>query len=291
MRPEVMRPEAMRPEELRELEPDFWRAPSAHNTQPWVLRYGGDAVEIGWDPRNALPLSDPTGRDLRLSLGAFVECCLIVCADAGLAVGFEEDYSEPDQRVGRLVAADAAYLTSFRAGDVRRRASSRGAYQPGPLSDAAIAQVRELAVAAGGEVRLMPCRDLAGLLHAADRHQFGDPPVVRELRQWLRLYRGHPNYHVDGLTDRALALSRLDAAGLRAVLAPAAYPLFRRAGLPQLLAAASRGLLDYDGQVLILVAPAVCGPAQQVAMGRLLQRQWLALSGHGYATHPLRALR
>src|SRR5215470_8587014 len=37
----------MIPDELRELEPDFWRAPSAHNTQPWVLRYGDTAAEIG----------------------------------------------------------------------------------------------------------------------------------------------------------------------------------------------------------------------------------------------------
>jgi len=74
---------------------------------------------------------------------------------------------------------------------------------------------------------------------------------------------------------------------LRAVLAPGAYGLLRRAGLPRLLAAASRGLLDYEGQVLILVAPPGCGPEGQVTMGRVLLRQWLGLARHGYATHPL----
>jgi hypothetical protein len=54
---------------LRALEPDFWRAPSAHNTQPWVLRYHDTSAEIGWDPACTLPAGDPTGRDLRLSLG------------------------------------------------------------------------------------------------------------------------------------------------------------------------------------------------------------------------------
>lgn len=277
----------MKLEALRDLEADFWRAPSAHNTQPWVLHYGEDAVGIGWDQSRALPLSDPTGRDLRLSLGAFAECCLIVCASAGIAVGFQPDYRETDQRIGHLFAAPAAYATPFTTADVTGRMSSRVAYQAGSLTGEAIAEVRELAAAEGGEVRVVSCRELAGLLYDADRHQFGTPPVVAELRQWLRLTPRHPDYHHDGLTDRALALSKADAIGLRVVLARAAYPVLRRVGLPTMLAIASRGLLDYEGQVLVLVAPPECGPEGQVAMGRVLVRQWLALSRRGYATHPL----
>jgi hypothetical protein len=125
------------------------------------------------------------------------------------------------------------------------------------------------------------------MLSEADRHLFGVPPVAAELRAWLRLTPRHPAYLLDGLTDRTLALSRFEAAGLRAVLAPAAYRPLRRAGLPRLLAAASGGLLDYEGQVVILVAPPGCAPAGQVAMGRVLLRQWLALARRGYATHPL----
>jgi hypothetical protein len=110
---------------LTELEPDFWRAPSAHNTQPWVLRYHDSSVEIGWDPAYALAASDPTGRDLRLSLGAFAETCLIVCANAGLAVGFRPDLTEPARRIGHLVAATQPYATPFTTEDVRRRTSGR----------------------------------------------------------------------------------------------------------------------------------------------------------------------
>ncbi|MFC7484040.1 hypothetical protein ACFQX7_33960 [Luedemannella flava] len=76
---------------LRGREAVFRRAPSAHNTQPWVVRYGTDEVAVHWDPARALPDSDPTGRDLFLSLGAFVEACLITAADAGLPVSVEVD--------------------------------------------------------------------------------------------------------------------------------------------------------------------------------------------------------
>jgi hypothetical protein len=284
---------------LRGLEADFWRAPSAHNTQPWVLRYPEDhtdgrhgdhtdgPVEIGWDPARTLPAGDPTGRDLRLSLGAFTETCLIVCADAGLTVGFRPDHSEADRRIGHLVPADAPYATPFTTADVHRRASNRAGYRPGRLDAVLAAELADLAAEAGGEVRRLRCRELIELLHDADRHLFGTPPIARELRAWLRFTPRDPRYHRDGLTDRALGLSTLEAFGLRAALARRTYPPLRRVGLPRLLAAASKGVLDYEGDVLVLVGPPRRGPTGQITMGRVLMRQWLTLSGHGLVTHPL----
>jgi hypothetical protein len=257
--------------ELRALEPDFWRAPSAHNTQPWTLTYAADEVAVGWDPDRALPISDPTGRDLRLSLGAFVECCLIVCAGAGLSVAFRPDPGP--LRVGFLHRAAEPYRSPFTTQDVRARGANRGEYHPGRLPD-------EVAADLDG-MRRVACRDVADLLHAADLHQFGDQEVTRELRAWLRLTRRHRRYLLDGLSDRALALSRLESFALRASLA--LYPALRPLGLPRVLAGASRGLLDYDGDVLVLVGPA----GEEVEQGRLLLRHWLTLSRLGYTTHPL----
>lgn len=257
--------------ELRALEPDFWRAPSAHNTQPWTLTYAADDVAVGWDPGRELPVSDPTGRDLRLSMGAFVECCLIVCADAGLGIAFRPDPGP--LRVGFLHRAAEPYRTPFTTADVRARGANRGEYHPGRLPD-------EVAEGLAG-MRRVACRDLADLLRAADLHQFGDREVTRELRAWLRLTRRHRRYLLDGLSDRALTLSRFEALALRASLA--LYPALRPLGLPRLLAGASRGLLDYDGDVLVLVGAA----GDEVEQGRVLMRHWLTLSGLGYTTHPL----
>ncbi|WP_225730259.1 MULTISPECIES: hypothetical protein [unclassified Nocardia] len=267
---------------LRALEPDFRRAPSAHNTQPWTLTYRNDSVEIGWNPAHSLPASDPGGRDLLLSLGAFVECCLIVCADAGLCVGFEADRAE--RRIGRLVPAASRYGTSFTTADIRCRASHRGAYLPGTMDEAVLARLADIAAPAG--LRLLPGADLRKLLYEADFEMFGNPSVVGELHDWLRLTPHHPNYRRDGLTDRALSLSRSEAFGLR--LALGAYPALRRAGLPRLLAAASRGPLDDECEVLVLIGPP--DEADTVALGRVLLRIWLTLSRNGYATHPLSQL-
>jgi hypothetical protein len=269
-------------DELRAGEETCRRAPSAHNTQPWVLRYGGDEVAVHWDEDRWLADADPTRRDLFLSLGAFVETCLIVAADAGLPVRAEVAVHSGDHRVARLVPAGSLYRTTFTSAAVRRRRCARGRYVPGPVA----AETLDRLTGYGGDVRRVDCRRLVGALHVADRWLFGTPPVAGELREWLRLSPRHPRYHLDGLTDRALELSRVEAAGLALALAPRVYPAGRALGLPGLLAAASRGLLRHHGSVLVLVGRS-SSAEDVVEHGRTLMRVWLALSETGLAVHPL----
>ncbi|MET0419175.1 MAG: hypothetical protein ABW022_24440 [Actinoplanes sp.] len=256
---------------LRAREDEFRRAPSAHNTQPWTLDYRTDEIVIGVDPARSLPGSDPSGRDLALGLGAFTETCLIVAADAGLAVGC--DLSDPG--LIRLVPARARYATAFTAADIAARRVARGAYAPGLLD------LRVLADLEPGIVHVRS-RSLADDLAVADRWLFRTPVMVRELREWLRLDPRDPRYVRDGLTDRALELSRVEARVLAGALR--AYPVARRLGLPGLLAASGRDLLRYDGSVLVLTGD---NPRQ---VGRRLMRTWLTLARHGLAVHPLSQL-
>lgn len=265
------------------LEPIIWRAPSAHNTQPWTLDYQDHAIKIGWDPACTLPAGDPTGRDLRLSLGAFVETALIVTGSAGLPVDFKADVG--DHRIGWLVDATGPYSSPFDIAAVRDRASNRGAYEPGQLDESLLAELDALAGEVGGSVRAIGTRDLADLLYEADRQLFSSVPVTRELADWVRLTPRHPSYARDGLSDRALALSRAEAAGLRAALA--VHRPLHRFGLAGTLAAASKSLLAYDGTAIVLVAPPEADAETQLTFGRILMRSWLTLSSRGLANHPL----
>ena len=258
---------------LRDRESLLRRAPSAHNSQPWTIDYRADEIVIGADPDRSLPASDPSGRDLALGLGAFAETCLIVAADAGLDVAC--DLSDPRQI--RLAPAAGRYDTLFHRADVDARRVARGPYAPGLL---------DLVILAGLEPGIVHVRSraLADDLVVADRWMFGTPPVARELRTWLRLNPRDPRYHRDGLTDRALGLSRAEARVLSGTLR--AYPLTRRLGLPALLAASGRNLLRYDGSVLVLT-----GEEDDLReAGRRLLRTWLLLARFGLAVHPLSQL-
>jgi len=254
---------------LRRLEPLFSRAPSAHNTQPWTLHYASDQVLLGFDPARWLAVSDPTRRDLELSLGAFAEAVLIAAAEVGLAVRFEGD---------RFVPAETVYETPFTGADLERRRTSRLAYAPGRIEDltSAQAQLRE-----GERLHELSARSVVELFARADRHVYETPPVVEELRAWLRLDPGDPRYTEDGLNAECLDLSRIEARALSVALRPRVLPFARRA-----LTAASSRVLRRDHSILVLE-----GPRDDVrASGRSLLRLWLALDRDGYRTHPLSQL-
>ena len=57
-------------EKLAFLLRDAVLAPSGHNTQPWLFRVDGDAVDLYADRTQALPVVDPEDRELTISCGA-----------------------------------------------------------------------------------------------------------------------------------------------------------------------------------------------------------------------------
>jgi hypothetical protein len=269
--------------ELRRLEPTFYRAPSAHNTQPWLLEYGADRIELRFDPARHLEAGDPTRRDLFLSLGAFVEAVLITAAADGVGLAFEP--AVEGKRVGSFSPDRVPYATRFSPSDLERRQTSRLQYDPGRIDEGVIAAASgELGSAA--RLHELGCREVVDLFTVAARHMYELPPVVAELRSWLRLSKSDPNYERDGLSYECLDLSRIEAGVLSLLLRPWIYRLMRSLRLHRALAASEKSVLERDGSILVMEGPAD-GPAGLIAHGRALLRVWLALSSVGVYTHPM----
>lgn len=271
--------------ELRRLEPWFYRAPSAHNTQPWVLIYEPEQIELRFDPLRHLEAGDPTRRDLLLSLGAFVEAVFVTAAAEGIALEFTPAVDVDASRVGVLREGARPYETRFGPADLERRRTSRLSYEAGRLSVDELAASRAQ-LRPGEQLHELGARDLVELFAAADRWMYETPPVVDELRSWLRLSKRDPRYARDGLTYECLALSRFEALALGFLLRPRAYRFVLRVGLHRSFTASAKSVLDVDGSVLVL-AGAADSPDELLLSGRSLLRVWLELSTAGYYTHPL----
>ncbi len=275
-------------DQLRALEPLFHRAPNAHNCQPWALRYPSgamDTVEVGWDGRYELGPSDPVRRDLRLLLGAFVESCLVVCGAEGVAARFVADHDAAGRRVGRLVAAPEPALTPFTVADVVARRTWRGRWADEPLPPEVTDELVALTAAAGGRLVTLDSAVLYPLLLEASRWFVANRDILAELRQWSRLSSRHPDYQRDGLSDVALALTRVEVWGLRTALRRR-HPQPRRHGLRNALAQGQARPFRGGGPVLVLLVPAGTDAAGEVEFGRLVQRLWLTLTRQGLAAHP-----
>jgi hypothetical protein len=271
--------------DVQQLERWFWRAPSAHNTQPWVLDYESDRIELRFDPLRHLEAGDPTRRDLFLSLGAIVEAVLIAAASNGVGLEFTPAVEVGASRVGTFTEAAAIYETSFTPADLDRRRTSRLPYVPGRVGEDDLAAARA-ELAPGERLHELEAHEIAPLFTAADRHLFDTPPVVRELRSWLRLSKRDPNYERDGLSYECLALSRLEAALFGLALRPRLFRVVRALRLHRTFTSSAASVLDVDGSVLVLDAPD--GPLSDLlSRGRSLLRIWLALSARGLYTHPL----
>jgi hypothetical protein len=271
--------------ELRRLEPWFFRAPSAHNTQPWMLAYEPEQIHLRFDPRRQLEAGDPTRRDLLLSLGAFVEAVLVTASAEGIALDFASEVDVEARRVGVFTEGTHAYETRFRPVDLERRRTSRLTYASERLSEGELAAARSQ-LRPDEELHELGARDIVELFTAADRWMYEAPLVVDELRSWLRLSKRDPRYEQDGLTYECLALSRVEALALGCLLRKRVYRFVRMLGLHRVFTASAKSVLEADGSVLVLVG-AADGFEELLLSGRSLLRVWLELSIAGCYTHPL----
>lgn len=267
---------------------DWQRAPSAHNTQPWTVTVTGDArLAIGWEAARALPLGDPTGRDLMLSLGCVAEALAVVAADLGFAAHVDWAVDRVACRAGTVVLTGADQSADLLSGELlmalRERRTARGPHVQHPSVD----EVQALAGTAGVDAVVLPGALVDELLPVADRWSM-EGPAADELAQWLRLDRADPRYVQDGLSDRALELSRPEAVGLRWAMHPRIAPWLRRTGAMRVLA--RQATVRPVGTVVALTDPADLSDEELAALGRRLLRLWLVADRSGWSAHPLSQL-
>ncbi|MFC3454939.1 Acg family FMN-binding oxidoreductase [Amycolatopsis speibonae] len=197
------------------------RAPSVHNTQPWILEFDRDRLLLVERRDLTLPEHDPLGRDRVISCGAAL-------ANLEIAVhvlGYEPDtvaFPESDRpEVVASVAPGERALPSadelHRYSAIERRRSYRRRFSGRPVSHQRLGELVMTAASAGVEAR--PIRDeleltrIAELLEfAAEAHQH-DHGYQRELALWtIRDEISHR--HGVGLAATALPPGSLPWAGL-----------------------------------------------------------------------------
>lgn len=167
-------------------------APSVHNTQPWRFTAGRGEISLYADETRGLAVADPDGRELMISCGAALFNVRLALRALG-HVPRTCVLPEPDQpalvaRVGwpQRAASDEFERRLF--GQVRRRRTHRGAFDPGPLPPDLLAALRAGAMTDGAALRIVADDGrraaLAAAVEAAERELRLDGERVRELARW-----------------------------------------------------------------------------------------------------------
>lgn len=263
------------------------RAPSAFNEQPARWRLQGDVVELLEDPSRRLPACDPTGRALRLALGAAWEGTRIALSVRGLRFDREVLAAVPDEHGvvarGRVVDGGMRDLLSD---VVMQRATWRGPLSPVPshvLGDLA-ADLEPLGAVLIQNPEILA--EAARVIDDAMVAQLLRPSAVEELWSWLRLSRKHPGWSRDGLNADALALSSW-AAWLRGrLLRRGVLSRVRAAGQGRRVFGEAAPVTSASGMVAMLART----DEMEVLTGARFYRSWLTVQSAGLCACPMGAL-
>jgi hypothetical protein len=167
-------------------------APSVHNTQPWRFTASGEELGLYADAGRQLRAADPDGREMMISCGAALFTARLALRSLGY---LPETKVLPDPGQPLLVARVAwgrrAARTEFEQrlfGQVRRRRTHRGGFDPVPLPRGLLGTLREGAARDGATLRIVADDGrraaLAAAVQAAERIQRSDGERAGELARW-----------------------------------------------------------------------------------------------------------
>ncbi|HEY7686671.1 MAG TPA: hypothetical protein VH833_11245 [Gemmatimonadales bacterium] len=186
------------------------RAPSSHNSQPWLFRMGADdALELRADRARGLPVVDPDDRELVISCGAALFQLCVALRHFGCASRVERlpDAADPDL-LARIRLSGAWERTAEDEGlfqAIAARRTNRLPFESRSLPEQLGPALEAAAQAEGAWLHLFRTKQarlaVADLVAEADRLQMADKRFRRELAAWLR-----PNWsdRGDGMPGFAL---------------------------------------------------------------------------------------
>ncbi|MET9000663.1 nitroreductase [Amycolatopsis sp. NPDC004169] len=269
------------PAETDVLVRSMMRAPSVHNTQPWLLEVTSMQLSVRERAEPALPHHDPHGRDRAASCGAAVANLELAVRTLGRSctVAFLPEDGQPDLLARIDVGEPAApAIEELRChGAIARRASHRAPFEGVAVPTAVLRRIAAAGGAPGVEAR--PVHEVAAvarLLHFAAETFRQDGAYQRELSLWT--IRDEPAHrHGVGIPASRIPAGSVPWAGLvrRATEIPQIPELERRLA----------------GETLLLFVTADDSRLDHVRAGYAMERAWLAAVDLGLAgavlTQPL----
>jgi nitroreductase len=253
------------------------RAPSVHNTQPWQWRLGASSIHLFADSTRALPATDPTGRDLRISCGAALHHLRVALLAAGWSSTVHRlpDPAHPGHLAAiELSPGQPTAEQLMLAAAIEKRCSDRRVMSTWPLPDPLLAELERAAEAEGAALRVVTSeagrRHVAALVMHASVEQSLTPRLAEETAAWS----GRGRFARDGVPAANVPRAPDGTIPVRDFAA--------REQQQETL-----GRDEADGTVLALLATVDSSPLAELAAGEALSAVLLAATRWGVASDPI----
>ena len=263
-------------------------APSHDNMQPWRFVAEGDTVSFLVDHERDRSPANAAGRMAGIAIGASLECALLRAGRNGCTVRFLPP--RPNALVTISISAPKRLVEADKA--LVRRSTNRRLYDGRPLDDATFAWVQQATPPLDATRTLWFGRErvraLGPVIEEGETVFFADARAREAALRAVR-FDVRDNEEVNrGLSIGCLELSASERMALDAL---------RRTPQDRIIATGSTAKLGAHARRLVESASGVCvivtrgsEPAADVAVGRCMQRAWLALTRRGLVAQPMGAI-
>lgn len=178
------------------------KAPSGHNTQPWLFQIKENSIVILPNFSRELSVVDPTHRELFISLGCAAQNLCIAARQKHYLSTFQ--ISEKGVISVNLVKAEGE-CTDTLFEQIARRQTNRSVYKREEVSEAVLQPI--LHRSESDSVHLYAWRKnsvefekLRGLIYTGNVYQMTDPLFKNELKTWIRFNKKQSESKLDGLS-------------------------------------------------------------------------------------------
>ena len=261
-------------------------APSSHNSQPWYVKpLSPTEWVIGFDRNRRLPVVDPDGREMLLSLGCFTEN--LIRAAGALGYGAEATVSAVNLDCSDIVLVNLHKATpdGYPLERMTTRRTLRNKYLDTPVTPEHLAL---LTAPLGEDFAFIPRESpraaylQQGAVESFTR-QTWDSHAQRELARWIRFSNREAESLRDGLTTATMEIDGLAGWWVRSFMNKddVTGESFRQKGIDGVARQAKQG----GGWLAITSGGG--SPEQLIAAGRRYEAMLLLLRELGIAAHPM----
>lgn len=168
------------------------RAPSVHNTQPWLWRVGDESLHLYADRARHLVHTDPDQRDLLLSCGAALHHAVVGLAALGWQSRITRlpNPADPNHLASiRVLPQEPSELDVVLAAAIPRRRTDRRVYSYWPVPRADIATIGMRVARMGVQMRRVDLStDVKAIVAEAVWKHVHDGDYLGELTMWSGRY-------------------------------------------------------------------------------------------------------
>ena len=253
-------------------------APSIYNSQPWRLRVQQDTIELYADRERQLPVVDPNGRELAISVGAaLLNLRVAILRHHRLPlIRLLPDPDRPDLAARVVLGPPAEPDLTVRAlaEAIPRRHTNRRPFTRVAIPPEVLAELTAAALVEGGRLAVLDeeaRRHVLGVVRSAEIRLRGDPSYRDELTTWT-----------SGEPARSNGISRT---GFGPWDALETLPL-RDFGLTRPTEPRRSARFEPD-PTLVVLSTAGDTPQQWLRAGQSLERLLLTATVRGLATTPM----